>query len=1144
MWLIGFFATLLAIRVVRQTRARGDQPADHHVFLQAAQIVPLAGYRRFGQHPCRFLERSRRDERFRGQRGLRDAEQQPLVTNADLAVGIQSLVLLEHRGVLRLLATNELRVTRIDDFDLAQHLPDDDFDVFVVDRHALEPVNLLDLIRDVPGQFRDALQPQDVMRRQRTIRHHFAPLDKFPFEHRNVAPLGNERFVGVGIQRRDHEPALAFRFLAEAHRAGCLRQNGRLLRLARLEQIGHAWQTARDVLRLAALLGYAGDDIADADRRAVFQVVQHGVRRQQIGSRQFRIGQHQCFALVRDQPHGRLEILAGGRPILRIQHHDVRQARDLVGLTVHRQVFLHIVEDDLAGHLGDDRMRVGIPLRHNLPRDHDRAFRNRQHRTVGQLVPLALATVLVGHRDIPGARYRHQFTRCLRDEFQVVQAHAAAMLNLHTVDRSRPTGRATDVERAHRQLRARLANGLRRDDAHRLADVNHMTAGEIAPVAHRAHAMTRIARDRRPHPDLVHAQIFQTFDPGFVQHRAGFDEQRLAVASVHVVRDHPAEHPRAEHLDDVAALDQRRHDQPVARTAIDVGHHKILRNIDQPAREVTRVRGLQRRVGQALARTVGGDEVLVDRQSFAEVRDDRCLDDRTIRPRHRPAHPRQLANLGRRSTRTGVGVHEHGVERRLLDLVTGLVNHPLAGDAFHHRFTNEIVGARPDVDDLVVLLALGDQTGRVLRLDFLHLDIGFFDDDLFLFRDFEVVHADRGTRAGGVFETQIHQLITEDHRFLQTNVAIALVEQSGDRLLGHRTIDVVERQRLGHDFIDQRAADRGIHERAGWIHVTLGDPHLDPCLQCHLATAIGAVHFVDVRERHAFALGVHAFPRHVVQAEHDVLRRHDDRLAGGRRQDVVGRHHQRAGFQLRFERQRHVDGHLVTVEVRVVRRAHERVQLNRLAFDQHGLERLNAETVQGRCAVQEHGMLADHLGEDVPHLGGFPLHHLLGSLDRGRHAARLELAEDEWLEQFQRHLLRQTALMQAQRGTDHNHGATGIIDALAEEVLPETALLALDHVRQRLQRPLVGAGDGPTTSAIVEQRIDCLLQHALFVAHDDVRRRQVQQPLQTVVAVDDAAVQVVQIGSRETAAVQRHQRPEVRWQHRQHGKHHPLRLVA
>ena len=237
-------------------------------------------------------------------------------------------------------------------------------------------------------------------------------------------------------------------------------------------------------------------------------------------------------------------------------------------------------------------------------------------------------------------------------------------------------------------------------------------------------------------------------------------------------------------------------------------------------------------------------------------------------------------------------------------------------------------------------------------------------------------------------------------------------------------------------------------------------------------------------------------------------------------------------------------GHLVTVEVGVERGADQRVQLDRLAFDQHRLERLDAEAVQRRRTVQQHRMLADDFFEDVPHLGFFALDQLLGGLDRRGQATALQLGEDEGLEQLQRHLLRQAALVQAQGRADHDHRTAGVVHALAEQVLAEAALLALDHVGQRLERALVGAGDGAAATAVVHQRIHRLLQHALLVAHDDVGRVEFEQATQAVVAVDDAAVQVVQVGGREAAAVQRHQRTQVRRQHRQHGHHHPLGTVA
>ena len=172
------------------------------------------------------------------------------------------------------------------------------------------------------------------------------------------------------------------------------------------------------------------------------------------------------------------------------------------------------------------------------------------------------------------------------------------------------------------------------------------------------------------------------------------------------------------------------------------------------------------------------------------------------------------------------------------------------------------------------------------------------------------------------------------------------------------------------------------------------------------------------------------------------------------------------------------------------------------------------------------------------------LDHLLRGLDRRGETTRCSLREDERLEQLERHLLRQTALVQLQRRADHDHRTTGVVDALAEQVLTEPALLALDHVGERLQRTLVRAGDRATATAVVEQRIDRFLQHALLVAHDDVGRVELEQTLQAVVAVDHAAIQIVQIRRREAAAIERHQRTQVRRQHRQHGHDHPLGAVA
>src|SRR5262249_48503875 len=74
-------------------------------------------------------------------------------------------------------------------------------------------------------------------------------------------------------------------------------------------------------------------------------------------------------------------------------------------------------------------------------------------------------------------------------------------------------------------------------------------------------------------------------------------------------------------------------------------------------------------------------------------------------------------------------------------------------------------------------------------------------------------------------------------------------------------------------------------------------------------------------------------------------------------------------------------------------------------------------------------------------------------------------------------------------------------------------------------------------------RVDGLLQHALLVVDDDLRRTEVEQTLETVVAVDHPAVQVVEIARCEATTVELHHRTKLRWDHRDDVEDHRLRIV-
>ena len=70
---------------------------------------------------------------------------------------------------------------------------------------------------------------------------------------------------------------------------------------------------------------------------------------------------------------------------------------------------------------------------------------------------------------------------------------------------------AADVEGAHGQLRAGLADRLGGDDADRLAELDELAGREIAAVALRADAAAALARQHRPDLHLL--------DAGFLNRR-------------------------------------------------------------------------------------------------------------------------------------------------------------------------------------------------------------------------------------------------------------------------------------------------------------------------------------------------------------------------------------------------------------------------------------------------------------------------------------------------------------------------------------------------------------------------------------------------------------------------------------------------
>ena len=171
----------LADAADRAAGAGRDQPADDDVLLEALERVDLALDRRLGEHAGGLLEGGRRDEGAGLQARLGDAEQDRHAVAGFLPSAISLSFIDVELELVDLLAREQVGVARLGDLDLLQHLADDHLDVLVVDRHALQPVDVLDLVDEVGGKRLDALDRQDVVRRRVAVDDVVALLDGVAF---------------------------------------------------------------------------------------------------------------------------------------------------------------------------------------------------------------------------------------------------------------------------------------------------------------------------------------------------------------------------------------------------------------------------------------------------------------------------------------------------------------------------------------------------------------------------------------------------------------------------------------------------------------------------------------------------------------------------------------------------------------------------------------------------------------------------------------------------------------------------------------------------------------------------------------------------------------------------------------------------
>ena len=246
-------------------------------------------------------------------------------------------------------------------------------------------------------------------------------------------------------------------------------------------------------------------------------------------------------------------------------------------------------------------------------------------------------------------------------------------------------------------------------------------------------------------------------------------------------------------VDRAVLLEQRQLDE-VLGAAVGLADDDVLRHVDETPRQVAGVRRTQGRVGQSLARAVGGGEVLEDVEALHEVRLHRALDDVALRVGHEAAHPGELADLLERATGARVGHHEDRVQ----DV-----------EVLNHRL-RDLLGARvPLLDDRLVALLLRDQAHVVLARELGDLLLVGLHDLALGRRDHDVVLGDRDAGLRGELEAEVLEGV-EHLRDRRRAVGLhELVDELGRVALLHRRVDelVLRRVELVAHRLQQRPLD-------------------------------------------------------------------------------------------------------------------------------------------------------------------------------------------------------------------------------------------------------------------------------------------------------------------------------------------------
>ena len=454
----------------------------------------------------------------------------------------------------------------------------------------------------------------------------------------------------------------------------------------------------------------------------------------------------------------------------------------------------------VPGGFGEDREGVGIPLDHGLAESDRLAFVDPDASAVYDVVALFFAALFVDHGDQAGAVHGNDGLAAALDHLQVDEFHEAVVAGFDLRLFGDASGRAADVEGAHGELRAGLADGLRRDDSHGLAHLDEAPGGQVAAIAARAHAAPGFAGEHGANLHSLDTRGLNRVRQFLGDFLVDLDDH-VAFVVLDLLKGHAANDAIAQRLDFDAGFENRLDVNAVGRAAVEFVDDHVLSHVDQAPRQIAGIGGLERGIGQTLTGAVRGDEVLQHRQTFAEVRSDRRFDNFAGGLGHQSAHSGKLANLLFRSASAGVGHDVDRVDHALLVLLF---------EGFEHFVGNLFGDVAPDGDDFVVALAVGDGAIEILLLNLDDFVLGGIHQLELDAGDDHVADADGNAGLRRVEEAEFLEAVEHQNGLLETEAQVGILHQRLNALLLQQAVDEghVRRQVI----VEDHAADGGVQE--------------------------------------------------------------------------------------------------------------------------------------------------------------------------------------------------------------------------------------------------------------------------------------------------------------------------------------------